>query len=222
MSIPIRLRIRIRIARVLALGALLTQSGCFKLARESPRLQQFVLSGGAPSTAPTDTGQTLGLRRADLAAYLAVRAIIVRRGVNELAVSEFHRWGEDLGEGINRVVAANLAGAPPVRAVDVAPWPVRARHDYVVQLHIARFEGIADSAAANGRVHLLATWDIIRPRDGAVLVRGTTDDRSTTWRVGDYADLVMQLDGSLLRLARDIRTCLSGFRNDSTPPARCQ
>jgi hypothetical protein len=91
-----------------------------------------------------------------------------------------------------------------------------------VQLHIARFEGIADSAAANGRVHLLATWDIIRPRDGAVLVRGTTDDRNSTWRVGDYGALVMELDASLLRLAQDIRACLSGFRNDSTPPARCQ
>lgn len=218
----IRIRIRIRVAHALVLVALLTQPGCFKLARESPRLQQFVLSGTAQSTATTDIGQTLGLRRADLAAYLAVRAIIVRRGVNELVVSEFHRWGEDLAEGINRVVAANLAGSPPVRAVDVAPWQVRARHDYVVQLHISRFEGVADSAVANGRVHLLATWDIIRPRDGAVLVRGTTDDRSATWRVGDYAALVMELDASLLRLAQDIRACLSGFRNDSTPPARCQ
>jgi uncharacterized lipoprotein YmbA len=213
--------IRRRVTPVLVLVALLSPSACFKLSRESPRLQRFVLSGAAPPSTSTGAGVTLGLRRIDVASYLAVPSIVVRRGENEVVVSEFHRWGESLRDGINRVVAANLAGVPPVQAVDVAPWPVRAPHTYIVQLHVARFEGVADSAATQGGIHLLATWDILRPGDGTVLVRGTTDDRRGSWRVGDYAGLVTQLDSALVRLARDIGTCIAGFRNDSTPPASC-
>jgi uncharacterized lipoprotein YmbA len=211
--------IRIRVIPVLVLVALLSPLACFTLSRESPRLQRFVLSGATPPTTSAGGTVMLGLRRIDVAAYLAVPSIIVRRGQSELVVSEFHRWGESLGDGINRVVAANLTGVPPVQAVDVAPWPVGARHSYIVQLHVARFEGVSDSAAAQGGIHLLATWDIVRPRDGAVLVRGITDDRRGAWRVGDYAGLVNALDAALVRLAGDIGACLSGFRNDSTPPA---
>ncbi len=214
--------IRRRVTPVLVLVALLLPVACFKLSRESPRLQRFVLSGAAPPTTSAGAAITLGLRRIDVAAYLAVPAIVVRRGESEVVVSEFHRWGESLSDGINRVVAANLTGVPPVGAVDVAPWPVGARHHYIVQLHIARFEGVADSAATQGGIHLVATWDIRSPRDGAVLIRGTTNDRRGAWRVGDYAGLVNALDAALVRLAGDITHCLSGFRNDSTPPARCE
>ncbi len=174
-----------------------------------------------PSARSDSARLTLGLRRIDLASYLSVPSIVVRRGVNEVVVSEFHRWGEDIGEGINRVVALNLAGLPPVRTVDVAPWAARARHNFVLQLHVSRFEGIVDSAATQGRIHVLAAWDIIRPLDGAVLVRGTSDDREGAFRAGDYAGLVTGLDAALARVARDISGCLSRFRNDSTPPASC-
>lgn len=223
--------------RLPATALLLVLAGCFKLSRDTPRVQYFVLSGaaqpsavagtvtGAPSGAPStrdSAGIALGVRRINLASYLSVPAIVTRRGVNEIVVSEFHRWGEDLGEGINRVVAAHLAAAQPVRAVDVAPWAARARHDFLVQLHVSRFEGVADSAATEGRSHLVAGWDIIRPLDGSILVRGSTEALGGSWRVSDYAGLVTSLDAALAQLARDIGSCLSRFPNDSTPPARCE
>ncbi|WP_353267610.1 PqiC family protein [Gemmatimonas sp.] len=207
--------------------ALLLATGCFKLSRETPPLQQFVLSGPVAANAnPMPDGLAVGFRRIDVASYLAVPWLVVRRGSNEIMASEYHRWGEDLGEAINRVVAANLAGRPPVRNTDIAPWAPRARHQYLVQLHVARFEGVTDTSAfaprqADGRVHLRATWDIIRPLDGLVLIRGSSEDRSGTWRVDNYATLVSGLDSALVRLARDIGSCLSRFRNDSTPPVSC-
>jgi len=211
-------------------------AGCFKLSRQAPQLKQYVLSGasqqgafgdtvrsaaGGNATVPARAGLVIGLRRLDLATYLNEPAIVVRRGVNELVLSEFHRWGGDLDEGINRAVAAHLAGTPPVKAVDVAPWHARARHDYLLQLHVSRFEGVADSAASDGRIHMLAGWDIIRALDGAVLLRASTDDRGGSFRVGDYTGLVTGLDAALARLARDIGACLARFPNDSTPPASC-
>ncbi len=233
------MNIRVRYVCLLAMAIPFVLVGCVKLARESPRLQLYALGGGtgngidgATPTATTGAATvgtttaarrslTIGLRRLELASYLSVPAVMMRRGLNKLEASEFHRWGGDLDEAINRAVGAYLAASPTVRAVDVAPWPSRVRHDFVVQLHVSRFEGVADSAATDGRVHLMAGWDIIRPLDGAVLVRGTTDDRGSAFRVGDYAGLVTGLDAALARVARDINACLARFPKDSTPPASC-
>jgi len=229
--------------RLSATAVLLVVAGCFRLSRDAPRVQYFVVSGvaqpgdvaqpsavaatspGTPTgvaSATDEAGLALGLRRLKLASYLSMPSIVIRRGVNEIVVSDFHRWGEDLGEGINRVVAAHLARTELVRTVDIAPWALRARHDFLVQLHVSRFEGVADSAATQGRSHLTAGWDIIRPLDGRVLVRGSTEALHGSWRVGDYAGLVTGLDSALARLARDISACLSRFPNDSTPPANCE
>ena len=227
----------LRSARVELPAAAFVLAGCFKLSREAPPLRHYVLSAssvseagagavanasvnGVPAPALLRT-VTIGLRRMDLASYLSEPWVVTRRGANEVVLSDFHRWGGDVGENINRVVAANLAGSPPVQAVDVAPWSATARHTFLLQLHVTRFEGVADSAATEGRVHVVAGWDIIRPFDGRVLLRGSTDDRSGAWRVGDYTGLVSGLDAALLRMARDISACIARFPNDSTPPTGC-
>ena len=226
------MRIHARIACLLTLVVPVALTGCFKLARESPTLQLYVLGDGSASGLPTPPAGApsagrgafrIGLSRVEMASYLSVPAIMMRRGANELIVSQFHRWGGDLDQGVNRAVGAYLAGSPRVRSVDVAPWTARARHDLLVQLHVTRFEGVvADSAARDGRVHVMAGWDIIRPFDGTVMVRGSTDDRGGAFRVGDYAGLVTGLDAALSRVARDISACLARFPNDSTPPASCE
>lgn len=171
-------------------------------------------SGGA--------GLTIGMRRIDLASYLSSEpGMVVRHSASRIDVSQFHQWAGELQEGMNRAMAAHLMGASAVRAVDVAPWSTGTRHDFIVQLRISRFEGVVDSASTNGRVHVLAGWDIVRPLYNTVLLRGTTDDRAGSFRVGDYAALATQLDAALARVAREIGTCLARFPNDSTPPASC-
>jgi uncharacterized lipoprotein YmbA len=164
----------------------------------------------------------VGIRRLDLAPYLATPAVVVRRGAHGIESSAFHRWGEDLGEGINHTVAGHLVNVAPVRHVNIAPWAARAHHDYLVQLHVTRFEGVADSAATTAGVHVVTSWDIIRPVDGALLVRGNTDYRDGRFPVGDYNALVAQLNEGLGRVASDIRTCLGRFRSDSLPPPSCE
>ncbi len=223
------MRILVNTIRLLVITISVTLAGCMKLARESPRLQLYVLSGPSADVRPTATAPSasrrtfsIGLSRMELASYLSSPSIMIRLGANQLTRSEFHRWGGDLDQSINRAVAAYLAGSPRVHAVDVAPWTARARHDVLVQLHVTRFEGVVvDSAATDGRVHVIASWDIIRPFNGSVLVRGSTDDRVGTFRVGDYTGLVAGLEGALSRVARDIGVCLARFQNDTTPPGSC-
>lgn len=199
-----------------------TLPGCFSLGRDAPPLELYVVGGtGSPEVAapmPALAGATVGVRRLDLAAYLAVPSIVVRRGPHEILTSDYHRWAEDLAEGINRAVARHLEQGAPLRTVDVAPWPVRSRYDYLVQLRISRFEGVipaetalvGEAGAPTGAVHVAASWEIIRQQDETILLRGTTEFREGGWRVGDYGALVTMMDRGLVALARDLTAALGG------------
>jgi hypothetical protein len=206
-----RTRYALRAFRLIGLCLAASQAGC-SLNRGAPPAQYYVLGGGASrasTAAAHDLGAiAVGMRRLQLAAYLVPTSVVVRRGdrAQELDLSEFHRWSEPLGEGINRAVAGYLTAGAHFRVVDVAPWPAGAEHDYLVELHVLRFEGVApeDPAATEGEAHVLATWAIVRPADGEVLARGTTDYRKGGWRIGDYAGLVALLDAGVYALSADL------------------
>lgn len=197
-------------ARLISLAGLLGITGCFSLGRAETPQRHYVLGGDRLQENPPPVGDlaglSIGIRRLRLAAYLEAPFLAVRQGPHQISYSEFHRWGEPLAGGINRAVAGYLAARAPVRAVDVAPWLAREQHDYLIQLHVERFEGVApeDPAALEGEVHLLATWEILRQRDGVVLARGTTDYRERGWRIGDYAGLVRLLDAGLNVLSSEL------------------
>jgi hypothetical protein len=202
-----------RAFRLTSIGALISVAGCFSLARPTPPLQEFVLgsapTGAAAAPARGSGGVTVGLRRLDLAPYLSTTAIVVRRG-SRIETSGFRRWAEEPSAGIMRAVAGSLRAAPQILAVDIAPWQVRALHDYLVQLHLTRFEGVvADSpSATEGVVHVLASWEIIRAQDGTLVARGATDRTEGGWTVGDYLGLVTRLDRGLVGLAGDLAACM--------------
>ncbi len=206
-----------RAARLIGLVSVAALAGCFSLGRTETPPTHYVLGTERvqeSSQAPADlAGLTVGVRRLRLASYLEAPFLVVRQGANRVTHSEFHRWGEPLSGGINRVVAGHLAARSIFRAVDVAPWPAREQYDYLVQLNVDRFEGLApdDPAGTGGEVHMLVTWEILRQRDGLVIARGTTDHRVSGWRVGDYGGLVRSLDEGLNVLTRDLANTLSSL-----------
>jgi uncharacterized lipoprotein YmbA len=197
--------------RIMLAAGFAGSAGC-SLSRDTPDLERYVLTGAAPhAAAPHDPGGiTLGMRRLDLAAYLAIPAIVVRRGEHGIGASEYHRWGEDLSLSISRAMTSHLVAASAIAAVNTAPWPARTEHDFLLQLHVARFEGVADSAAATlqGAAQVAATWEVLRPSDGLVLARGATAYRQDGWRIGDYAALVLLLEEGLAGVARDVVACV--------------
>jgi uncharacterized lipoprotein YmbA len=194
--------------------AAIALSGCFHLGRTTPVEQHYVLGGALPwasAAPPRDfSALTIGMRRLQLAAYLETPFVLVRSGPNQVGFSEFHRWGESLSGGITRALAGYLGDRAGFRGIDVAPWPAGERYDFVVQVHVSRFEGVApqDTTSTDGEVVMLANWEIIRQADGDVLARGVTDYRKTGWRVGDYAGLVTQLDAGLHRLTDELLASL--------------
>lgn len=203
--------------RLIFLVVLFALPGCFSLGREEPPQQHYVLGGSLlPETGASAerlAGLAIGLRQLQLAEYLESPLLVVRQGPHRIRYSEFHRWGEDLGGGANRAVAGYLAAKAPFEGIDVVPWPPQARHDYLIQIHLLRFEGLVpeDLAATEGEAYLLATWEIISQQEAAVLVRGTTDYRASGWTVGDYASLVTLLDAGLHELSDDLIAALESL-----------
>ena len=191
------------LAGLVAVVGLLPLTACFSLNKGAPVPRQYSL-GAAPlrsTVAKATAGVSVGVRRLRLESYLDILPLVVRKGSREITFSEFQRWAEPLSTGINGAVARYIEGRAPIRTVDVAPWPARGQHDYVIQLSVLRFEGVQPAGAASAEAHLLVNWEIIRPGDGVVLARGTTDYRKGGWRAGDYEGLVALLDEGLVALS---------------------
>jgi hypothetical protein len=230
-----------RIIAVLAVAALAT--GCVDLEPRQSNIRYYVLGGedpqGAASAAPeADTdAPVVGLRRLRIASYLDTPTIVTRMGPHEVHFAEFHRWGEDLPSAINRSVARHLASHDAVARVDVVPWPDRATHAYVAQVHVLRFEGRAPPPPPGedidlnderglrrigepGTVRLVATWEITDPATESVVVQGRTEQTLDDWAVGDYGTLVQRLDESLRALAGDIGEAVRRAENRPAPSRR--
>ncbi|MEX2529669.1 MAG: PqiC family protein [Gemmatimonadota bacterium] len=200
--------------------AILLLSGCFSLSRDAPPQQHYVLGAGATDapelvvgTDETALPTLVGLRPPLIADYLATPYLVVRHGSHRVEFSEFHRWGEDLGRGINRTVALLLTQAAPELRGVAAPWSTGAMPAYLVQLQVLRFEGAvpeeavatgADPPPGSGSSHLEVAWEIIQPRDGATVARGSTEVIEPGWTVGDHAALVQRLDSALGILAGEL------------------
>lgn len=197
-----------RTTRFLLLCTLLAVGGCFSLARAPSTPRHYVLGGGADAAASTaaPARTTIGLRPPRLAEYLATPFIVVRRGTHQVGFSDFDRWGEGLIEGIGRTVARRMAAQAPSLRVETTPWPTTAQPEYVIEMDVLRFEGVAptDALAVEGEAHLLATWEITRRRDGSLVASGATEVREPGWTVGDFDGLVALLDAALDTLGAEL------------------
>jgi len=211
--------------RPILLAVLLALSGCFSLSRGAPPQQYYVLGGGRqsdealPAVAPVAVGDSavIGLRPPLLAEYLATPFIVVRAGPNRVDFSEFDRWGEDLARAIHLSVASHIEAGAPGWRVEIAPWPSQMQPEYLIELRVLHFEGVAPAnpGASVGEAHVLVTWEILRRQGEVVLLRGVTEVRETGWVVGDFDGLVSLLDTGLGTLAE---TLTAGLKSVLPPP----
>ena len=219
-------RLRVLVLWAVAAGLLgLSVTGCVRLLEPRASDATYYLLGDAPQPdarpndeSPTDTtGLTVGLRQPRLAAYLDATRIVTRRGPHEIQFSEFHRWGEDLDRGIGRRVATGLEAQPGIRSAEVVPWSPGATFDFILQLHVLRFEGVGppidpeadeDAPPPKGHSRVVVQWTLLHPEDETVLARHTTRHEESGWSVTNYSALVSRLGTSLDVVVDDITTRL--------------
>ncbi|MEM8484961.1 MAG: PqiC family protein [Bacteroidota bacterium] len=197
----------------LLLVCLLVQ-GCVNLKPRENETRFYVL-GGQQLQAPVSStqGAVIGLRRLQLASYLDTPHLVVRRGANEVGFLDAHRWGEDLSPAINRVVAGLMTANAEVKQVDVVPWSAGARHDYVVEISVTKFEGtrLAQGGAIGMQAHLEAYWKVLEPSTNAVLKQGVTVHTTEGPVLLGFPDLVTGLEKTLDGLSADLVTAISSM-----------
>jgi uncharacterized lipoprotein YmbA len=152
---------------VLCLGL----TGCFgflKPARSTAR--HFVLtpiaSEGSATQAPQNFG--VGVGQVKVPAYLFDSSLAVRTTTNEIVYLASVLWAERLDNGIQRVLAANLATLLPSDLVRLSAW----RSEDVaaeVYVHINKFD--VDTA---GHGEIAGYWRILAPGGEKILKAGSS------------------------------------------------
>ncbi len=123
--------------------------------------------------------------------------LVIRIGVNQVALLDDHRWAEPLRNGISRVVAENLAQLLGARQVVTYPHNVSFDPEYRVLLDIQRFD-----SAPGQTVTIDALWTVRRVPDGQSRT-GRSLVRESTGGEG-YDPLVEAHSRALATVSRDI------------------
>jgi uncharacterized protein len=202
-----------RVTRILTITTMVMLTGCFSLSRDEPAIEHYVLSTADQQDIrprASSPGPSIGLRQVQLAEYLDIPFIVVRRGPNRIAYSDFHRWGEGLAGGINRAVVQRLLKGGHFGDVDGVPWAAGKKHDYLLEIRVERFEGVSPASPTEpmGEVHVLIEWQVLQETGGMTMATGTTEHREPGWRVGEYDALVAALERGLIRLAEDVSSSI--------------
>ncbi len=174
--------------------------------------------------APVAGRLRVGLRRVELAAYLKTRSIVVGSGPNEIAIEDFQRWAEPLGDGVSRIVRARLLASPAVASVEPQPFAFDADRDCDVSIVIRHCEGMAEPGGRSF-ARFAAEYEIVSPGPAPrTIARGTFYAPEAPWDGRDYAQLAEMLYYSAASLGRVIATEIGGAKLTPAPqpPARAR
>lgn len=187
-----------------ALTLLLVTAGCSLLPEAKPDpTRYYVLAASAATAAAPAGAPVVHLRPVELANYLRARAMVVRRGANEIEFREFARWGEPLEQGIARALRGELLARGAASAVTVGSTrSSRLGTDVELAVRILAFEGHAAGTAA---VH--AVWELFDEK--GLRHRGEFRSEAARWDGKTEASLAAALGESLAALASEIAPALA-------------
>lgn len=212
------------ICLLFAIAGLLIAGGCISVPipeAEMDPTRFYVLNAGSggreyprADAAPTQA-PSIQLQPVEIASYLRTKAMVVRRGENEIEFREFARWGEPLETGIARVLREELlAGGKAKVSLASRVRPVNPEFDYTLTVRVLACEGGAD-----GSVDFRAAWELAPTagttagtasggRPGEVAVRDF-QPANLRWDGKSEAALAAQLSDAVVGLAREISAAIA-------------
>lgn len=208
---------RLLVSALATIAVALALAGCTLFPKPAPDpTRHYVLTGPAPAAvnATVKKGSLkVGLRSIQIAPYLDGKAMIVRRGDNEIDYRDYARWAEPLATGINRMLVARLHVSDKVARVFPQPYPFDVARDIDVSVSVLRCEGRV-RPDGESVVSFTAGVEIVRvPSDkstggGEVILRQVFEAPETPWKNGDYAALAATLSTDVALLADFILAAL--------------
>lgn len=128
----------------------------------SPPINYYVLSAHEHAV-PSGNSPSVGIDPITIPEYLARDKLVTSREGNTLKVATADRWAEPLEEGIQRVLAINLAGQLDTQAIVLFPWRQGQAPEYGVRVNLLGLDASADKAT------LAADWRVYRPGSDEVV-----------------------------------------------------
>lgn len=147
-----------RVTTVLLLLGLLAGCG------SSPPINYYVLSAHK-GTMPGGSSPSVGVGPIAIPEYLNRDNLVTNREGNTLAVATSDRWAEPLTDGIQRVLAINLAGQLNTQNIRLHPWHQEQAPDYGVRINLLKLDAGEEEAT------LAAEWLVYRPKSKGVVSR---------------------------------------------------
>lgn len=143
---------------------------CILAACAESQPSRFYMLSSLPPAEASGSGKPLsvGVGPISMPEYLNRPQIVTREGETKLALAEFDRWGEPLGELFSQVMAANLSSLLKTERVYSLPRRRTASLDYQVEIDIYRFD--ADQL---GLIYLTARWSLYGKGGKKLLKTGT-------------------------------------------------
>jgi uncharacterized lipoprotein YmbA len=203
-------------APCLLVAGVLALSACNVIpAPQDDPTRYFVLTASAdlpPALArPAEAGAApyrVALRSIQIAHFLRGPEMVVRRGSNEIELSEYNRWGESLDAGITRVLRGELAAAPQVTEVMVPPFPLSSAHQYEVEVDVLHCEGSAGGAEGRS-VRFQAAIEIYSAgSEPRLIARKVFTAAPIEWDGRSYGELAAGLSEDVAELGRQIIAAL--------------
>lgn len=169
--------------------------------------RSFILSTKTANAAPVVAADapTVHLRAVELANYLRSRALVVRRGENEIEFREFAQWGESLDLGIARVLREELLARGSARAVQVPGSRATSGGGTEVDL---RIRVLACEGGADGAVAFRAAWQLTHG-GAAPAKRGDYRAENVRWQPTNEASLAAGISEAVAGLAAEIANAFS-------------
>lgn len=169
----------------------------------APPMNFYVLSADAapaPAAAHDAAVVRVSLSLVDLPELVDSPLLVVRVAPNRVEISDLHRWGEPLRQGVPRVLAANLERHLGSRYTVAAGRLPGVPADIGVAVDIRTFE-----AVEGGEVTVHAAWSMQRgkgpARAGQSLVRERLSESG-------YAAIPAAFSRALDRVARDMAAAI--------------
>lgn len=103
--------------------------------------QYYVLNPvyGTASTSPKYIALRLGIDEITIPEYLDKPELAIYYTANRSALDENHQWAEELKYNVRRVIKTNLSTFLPGAIVENAPWDIKFKPNYQLDVDISQF-----------------------------------------------------------------------------------
>lgn len=188
---------------LLALTSIALLLGGCGIGGKSKPANFYVLTGLPEDTPPiAQAGNvTVGVGQVKIPNFLDRPQIVTLVAANQIALSEFDRWGESFQEGVTRVLREDVAVYLGSQEVAAFPWLQPFPKDYVVHVVVLAFE----AAPYRDEVLLRVMYRITDPKQTQTfLVKESEFKEPLTTGSSDYASMADTMSAALAALSKEI------------------